>query len=93
VIKNQAVADFLANHPVSGTSKLYDDLPDEIAEVNLINVSSKEQVWQLYFDGALRTNPKGNIIAGVRVVLISPYNYVIPHAFSLTELCSNNVTI
>ena len=28
--------------------------------------------------------------AGVGVVL-SPHNYVIPHAFSLTELCSNNV--
>ena len=33
----------LANHPVSGTSKLYDDLRDEIAEVNVINASSEEQ--------------------------------------------------
>ena len=41
------MADFLADHPVSGTLKLYDDLSDEIVEVNLINVSSKEQVWQL----------------------------------------------
>jgi len=32
---------------VEGTSKLYDDLSDEIAEVNLINTSSEEQVWQL----------------------------------------------
>ena len=46
-IKGQAVADFLVDHPVSGTSKLYDDLLNEIAEVNLINTSSKEQVWQL----------------------------------------------
>jgi len=51
------VADFLADHPVPETSKLYVDLPDEIAEVNLINASSKEQVWQLFFDGASRTNP------------------------------------
>ena len=43
-IKGQAVVDFLADHPVSGTSKLYDDLPNEIAEVNVINASSKEQV-------------------------------------------------
>ena len=43
-IKDQAVADFLADHLVSGTSKVYDDLPDEIAKVNLINDSSKEQV-------------------------------------------------
>jgi len=25
------------------------------------------------------------------LVLVSPQNYVIPHAFSLTEPCSNNV--
>jgi len=55
-IKGQAVEDFLTDHPVPETSKLYDDLPDEIAEVNLINVSSEEQVWQLFFDGVSRTN-------------------------------------
>jgi len=40
VIKGQTVTNFLADHPVSGTLKLYDDLPDKIAEVNLINASS-----------------------------------------------------
>ena len=25
------------------------------------------------------------------VVLLSPQNYMIPHVFSLTELCSNNI--
>ena len=45
VIKGQAVADFLADHLVSETSKFYDDLPDEIAEVNLISASFEEQVW------------------------------------------------
>ena len=45
VIKGQAVSDFLVNHPVLGTSKLYDDLPDKVAEVNIINASSEEQVW------------------------------------------------
>jgi len=44
-VKGQAVVDFLADHPVLGTSKLYDDLPDKIAELNLINASSEEQVW------------------------------------------------
>jgi len=48
-------------------------------------------VWQLFFDGASRTNIEGNIIAGVGVVLITPHNYVIPNAFSLMESCSNNV--
>ena len=73
-IKSQGVVDFLADHPVSGTSKLCDDLPDEIAEVNLINAFSEEQVWQLFFDGASKMNPEGNIIAGVGVVLIYPHN-------------------
>ena len=49
-IKGQAVADFLADHLVPGTSKFYDDLSDEIAEVNLINTSPEEQVWQLFFE-------------------------------------------
>jgi len=48
-------------------------------------------VWQLFFDGASRTGPQGHVIAGVGVVLVSPQNYVIPRAFSLTEPCSNNV--
>jgi len=86
------VADFLADHLVSGTSKLYVDLPDEIAEVNMINASLEEQVWQLFFDEASRTSLEGDIITGVGVVLISPHNYVIPCSFSLTELCSNNVS-
>ena len=63
-VKGQAVADFLADHPVPGTSKLYDDLSNEIAKVNLINAFS-EQVRQLFFDGASRTSHKGNIAAGV----------------------------
>ena len=41
VVKGQAVADFLANHLVLGNSKLY-DLPDKIAEVDVINASSEE---------------------------------------------------
>jgi len=88
-VKGQAVADFLADHLVLGISKLYDDLPGEITEANIINVSSEEQVWQLFFDRALRMNPKENIVAGVGVVLIFPNNYVIPRA---SKPCSNNVS-
>jgi len=64
-VNGQSVADFLAIHPVLETLELYNNLLDEIVEANLINASSKEQVWQLFFNGASRTNPKGNIIAGV----------------------------
>ena len=90
-IKGQAVADFLAEHPDPRAVKVYEDLPDEVAEVCLTQTSFESQVWQLFFDGASRTSPKGHIVAGVGVVLVSPQNYVIPRAVSLTEPCSNNV--
>jgi len=64
-VKGQAVTDFLADHLVPGTSKLYDDLLDEITKINLINASPKEQVWQLFFGGASRMNPDENIIASM----------------------------
>ena len=90
-VKGQAVADFLTEHPDLRATKLYEDLPDEVAKVCLTQTSFEGQVWQLFFDDASRTGPRGNIVAGVRVVLVFPQNYVIPHAFSLTEPCSNNV--
>ena len=90
-IKGQAVGDFLAEHPDPRATKLYDDLPDEVAEACQTQTSFERQVWQLFFDGASRTSPKGHIVAGVGVVLVSPQNYVIPRAVSLTEPCSNNV--
>ena len=88
-VKGQAIADFLAAHPVPDTSKLYEELPDEITEANA--TSKEPEVWQMYFDGASRSGPHGRIIAGVGVVFISPNGHVLPRAFSLTEPCSNNV--
>jgi len=70
--KEQAVADFLAQHPDPRAAKLYEDLSDEVAEVCLTQTSFEEQMWQLFFDGALRTGPRGNIVAGVGVVIVSP---------------------
>ena len=83
-----AVTDFLTEHPDLRATKLYEDLPDEVAEVYLTQTSFEGQVWQLFFGGASRMGPRENIVAGVGVVLVSPQNYVIPHAFSLTEPCS-----
>ena len=68
--EGQAVTDFLADHPFSGSSKLYDNLPDKITEVCMTQTSFEEQVWQLFFDDASRTGLKGNIV-GVGVVRIS----------------------
>jgi len=87
-IKGQALVDFLAAHPASETSKLHEDISDEVIEANM---TSDDDVWQLFFDGASRAGPKGKIVARVRVVFISPENHVLPRAFSLTEPCSNNV--
>jgi len=87
-VKGQALADFLPAHPVLKSSKLHEDIPDEVFESN---ITSEDEVWQMFFDGASRIGPKGKIVAGVGVVYISPQNHVLPRAFSLTEPCSNNV--
>jgi len=71
-VKGQALAEFLAAHPVPEQSKLHEDIPDEVFESN---ATSEEEVWQMFFDGASRMGPKGKIIAGVGVVFISPQNH------------------
>ena len=43
--KEQAMTDFLAEHPDPRATKLYEDLPDEVAEVSLIQTSFEGQVW------------------------------------------------
>ena len=62
-IKGQALADFLAAHPVSESSNLHEDIPDENFESNMI---SEDEVWQIYFDGTSRIGPKDKITAGWR---------------------------
>ena len=48
-IKGQALANFLANHPIPADWELSDDLPDE-------DVLSTEVLppWMMFFDGAAR---------------------------------------
>ena len=48
-VKGLALADFLAAHPVRKSSKLHEDIPDEIFESNM---TSEGEVWQMSFDGA-----------------------------------------
>jgi len=43
VVKGQVVADFLAEHPNSRTTRLYEDLSDEIAEVCMARHLSKNK--------------------------------------------------
>ena len=87
-VKGQALADFLAAHPIPETSKLHEEIPDEVAESN---ATEEGEVWQMFFDGVSKTGPHSKIVAGAGVVFVSPRNHVLPHALSLTEPCSNNM--
>jgi len=75
------MTDFLTEHPDPRASRLYEDLPDKIVEVCMTQTSFEEQIWQLFFNRASRTGPRGNIVARLGVVLTSPQNYIIPRAF------------
>jgi ribonuclease HI len=88
-VKGQALADFLAAHPVPDDSPLITDLPDE----EVFTVSSK--AWEMHFDGAARTEkdldgaPRRR--AGAGLVFKSPMGQTFYHSFSLLkEGCSNN---
>src|SRR3954468_839989 len=87
--KGQAIADLLAENPRSNSATLFEELPDETAEVH--SSQTNPSVWQMYFDGASRTIPRAGLVAGVGVIFISSQNQVIPRTFSLTEPCTNNV--
>ena len=52
-------------------------------------MTSSDDVWQMFFDGASRTDSKGKIAVRVGVILVSPENHILPRAFSLTEPYSN----
>lgn len=74
-IKNQVLANFLADHPCF-------DMPEEIElEIN----SFELKPWVLYFDGSKTS--KG---AGVGVALINPLGICYKFAFSLDRMCTNN---
>ncbi|XP_019160668.1 PREDICTED: uncharacterized protein LOC109157214 [Ipomoea nil] len=80
-VKGQALADFLADHPIPAEWELSDDLPDE--DVLVIEVLPP---WNMYFDGASHRDG-----AGAGVVFVTPEGEVLPYSFTLTEQCSNNV--
>ena len=49
-VKGQEVVDFLAEHPNLRVTELYEDLPDEVAEVCQTQTSFEGQIWQLFFE-------------------------------------------
>ncbi|KAG9453411.1 hypothetical protein H6P81_006315 [Aristolochia fimbriata] len=79
-IKGQALANFLADHPVPAEWELTEEFPDK--QIFLVEVLPP---WEMYFDGAARRNG-----AGAGVLFVSPKKDLLPYSFVLTQICSNN---
>ncbi|XP_070020849.1 uncharacterized protein [Nicotiana sylvestris] len=62
VVKGQALADFLADHPIPDDWELIDELPNE--DTMVVKV---QPPWKMYFDGAVH---RGG--AGAGVVFVTP---------------------
>src|SRR5256886_10377465 len=71
--RGQAIADLLAENPRPNFATLFEELPDETAEVHSAQINPS--VWQMYFDGASRTIPCAGLMAGVGIVFIFPLNH------------------
>ena len=90
-VKGRVLAYFLEAHPVPDNSPLVTELPDE--EVFTVDM---EAPWELYFDGASRTefDPDGTCCrrASAGIVFKSPKGETLYHSYSLLkeEECSNN---
>jgi hypothetical protein len=80
-MKGQALANFLAAHPICDDFPIDDDLPDEEVFITTIGSSS----WQMYFDGASQRSG-----AGMGVVFITLDEAIIPYSFTLASAVSNN---
>ncbi|XP_074290694.1 uncharacterized protein LOC141617398 [Silene latifolia] len=75
-VEGQAFDDFFADHPVPAEWEISDDLPGE--EIFYVDVLPP---WQMYFDGAVRQDG-----AEAGDVFVTPQNYLMPYAFTLTQL-------
>jgi ribonuclease HI len=90
-IKGQALADFLAAHPIQDNSPLKCDFPDE----ETLHIEEENPIWELYFDDASSIRPIAGpgvptMRAGVGLIFVTPEGGIIRHSLALTELCTNN---
>ncbi|KAL0287551.1 UNVERIFIED_CONTAM: Transposon Tf2-12 polyprotein [Sesamum radiatum] len=74
-VKEQVLADFLADHPMPAEWELSDDLPDE--DVLVIQIIPP---WKMYFDGA--SHKEG---AGAGVIFVTSEGEVLPYSFTLMK--------
>ena len=80
-IKGQAIADQLADFPLTEEIKAEDDFPDE----HICNIQ-QPPVWNLFFDGS--KNMSG---IGIGVLLITPEKEMIPYSLKLGFQCTHNM--
>jgi ribonuclease HI len=90
-IKGQALADFLAAHPIQDDSPLKCDFPDE----ETLHVEEGKPIWELYFDGASSIKPIAGpgvptVRADAGLVFVTPEGGIIRHSLALTKPCTNN---
>ncbi|CAN6455572.1 unnamed protein product [Victoria cruziana] len=79
-VKGQAIADQLADFPLSEELRVDNTFPDEtVSNVEL-------PLWTLYFDGS-----KSTIGAGIGILIISPENEMIPFSLKLNFTCTHNM--
>ncbi|CAN6440363.1 unnamed protein product [Victoria cruziana] len=79
-IKGQAIADQLADFPLSEELKTDDSFPDEtVSNIEL-------PLWTLYFDGS-----KSTIGAGIGILIVSPEKEMIPFSLKLNFTCTHNM--
>jgi len=73
-VKGQALADFLADHPIPDDRELNDDFPRQgVVYIDIL------PPWEMYFDGATRRDG-----AAAEVVFIFPEKHILPYSFVLT---------
>ena len=94
-VKGQAIADFLAEHPIPVDSPLNCELPDEHAFDKIDRErGGSDTRWELYFDGASsitkRKHTSSIIKSGVGLIFVTPQGGIMRFAFSLTEPRTNN---
>ncbi|XP_020702539.1 uncharacterized protein LOC110114114 [Dendrobium catenatum] len=91
-INEQALADFLASHPILADSLLNDELPDEL----VLSLEEQESpAWEFYFDGAssiksLRPYETYVVRVGFGLVFVSPEDHTLRYSYNLSEPRTNN---
>ena len=83
-IKSQAIADLLAQFPGEDSSFISDEVPGEVNEVLMADVT--DATWTLRFDGSSTATS-----SGVGIVFFRNDGEAIPKSFKLDFPCSNNV--